>query len=292
MNNDYVTLERLNNFKELQDIYNERKFALKTKIEEDITSATVYSNADGTTVTVGGISKDSTFKDKTVKEMFTSMLYPYIEITDVICVADGGDYEIGGSAVLSSVPISFAAGSENCTKLEVFRDGALLGKREGAILVSGTSVTIPSTAQNISVQSAGGESVSVKITAAASDSKGITSKPSEPVLYNFHRPYYVGGISMLPASWSSSNITALRKNIAARPESISVTLAANNYCVIAYPAVYSDIKSVKDINGLDVTSSIKKTSCNVSCLDGKVIAYKVYYGLKNTATAEFFIDFK
>lgn len=289
---DYVTLERLDDFKELQDVYNENKFALKKKVEEDITTATVYNNSDGTTIAVGGIPKDTSFKDKTIKQMLTSLLYPYVEITDVVCGAKGGDYEIGSSATLTSVPVSFTAGSENCTKLEIFKDGSSIGKREGTILVSGTSVSIPSASQQISVQSSTGESVSVKITATASDNKGMTSKPSEAKIYCFHRPYYIGAISTLPSTWTSSNITALRKNIGARPGSVSVTLAANNYCIIAYPAIYSDIKSVKDINGLDVTSSIQKTSCNVTCLDGKVIPYKVYYGLKNTATADFIIYFK
>lgn len=263
-----------------------------SKVEAGTTADMKYTNEAGTTVALGGIAKGTTFDNMDIKDIIENMLYPYVAITaGSLSITATKTLEVGDSVTFDSGTVTYTKGSKNCTKLEILNSSnTVLGTLEDTNVASGSTVTLDAT-ETVSVPTTTGSSASVTYKGRVTDAQG-TAKTTGNVTFNFYRPYYVGTMDVVPSV--ESEIKALTKNVAARPATLTAENLANKYWVVAYPATYSDIKATKgvlDANGFDVTGNITKTTMNITCLDGEVKSYKVYYGLQGTADANFTVAF-
>lgn len=234
--------------------------------EWEIKGNETYTNATPTPSAIGGIAKGTTFENKTMKEMWDTLLYPYIAPSGLSYTASAisGTFEKGTTLTLSSIGYSFSKNSGIPSKLVLSGLGTNIVVAEGAdMATSGTFALSKSVTAN----------ASTKLTLTYD--KGTIN--SNTITTTFVDPYFYG------VGASGVSPTTLTKLIQGKGNKTLTFSPSNQYIVFAYPASYGHLRSIKDSNGFENINGFTETTATLSVKSGSV-SYYVY--TSNTASTQ------
>lgn len=223
---------------------------ISTGGSEPITVDTTYTNENPTTITVGGIEKGSTFDSVEMKDMWTKLLYPYVEpkVTS-FSFLDSLDpvYEVGGNYTVSSMSIDVSQGSNDLQSVKVsLNDTEVYNSTyQDSLEISFDPITITS------------DSPTIAVVITLND--GVTElEYSETVqLRSFISPVYYGNTTETP---TESDILSSNKLVSNKPSLMLNYTMAGDSAFIAYPSTMGYIYSIIGENGLDYLSTFTKVT--------------------------------
>lgn len=256
--------------------------------DADAINSVTYTNEDPTTMKVGGINVGQTFENKTIKEMFDALLYPYVAPTGAtaqLVGGNGGTMEVGTSTTRTGVNTYCTRGSVDIATVTL--SGATTAtSEEGQIsqTTNGQRATCNFTGLNISITAATPTNNVGRVTASFND--GTTTITANTGSYNFVYPYFYGASDTVAASMASDTIQAGTKNVSVEGKKTFAFTTDNQYPFIAYPASYGALAKVTDgaeVN--DYTNSFgSPATISVTSADPAwgPVDYYVYTGSRGT----------
>ena len=240
-----------------------------------IANGTTYSNDIPTYVEHGGVGLGVTFADKTIKEMFDMILYPYVApivSTSVVSPSNGGTFEIGSTVTITKVRVSATIKSNKLTKIQVVHGTTTVADKTDGVANGGTfdfNTSYPITAN-------------ATLTAKVTDDTGsIVSKNTGT--FTFVYPIYHGALDSDIAP-TESQIKALTKHIETKGTKTYSFTTANERFLFAYPKSYGALSEIYDQNNFNVTDTFVQYTVPVVCLDSKSVEYYVYVSERSTVT--------
>ena len=290
--------------------------ASKVILQKDITLAGAYSQVGNVTKTQNGTGTLSV-KGKTVEEafmeIFTKRLQPSTPTQPAVSgfsLTGAGAVEAGtkvatatfGTAALSAGSYIYGpATGITATSWSVDRV-AVPTSFNATGVATATSGTDNNGGNGFIIGDQGGDNVvsSLKYTATATYGDGAVAydnlgSPSDPEVkisagsksqtttaYTPFRKYFYGALTSADAAIDSAFIRGLTNStgVASNGKAFSITVPEGaKRVVIAYPATYRDLTSVKDVNafGTDIVGSFVKSAVAVEGANGyTAIDYKVY----------------
>ena len=258
------------------DIVTDEDHQFVTQEEKDkIAAGTTYSNDIPTYTEHGGIPIGTTFADKTVKEMFDMILYPYISpevSTQVLSPSNGGIFELGSVVAVTKVRVSANIKSNKLTRIQVVHGATSLVDKttdiaDGGVFDFDVNYNIESNA-----------SLTAKVT---DDTGSIVSKNTGT--FSFVYPIYHGAVNTDLAP-TEDQIKALTKHIEAKGTKTYAFNCNNERFVFAYPKAYGALNVIYDQNNFNVTDTFTQYTISLECLDGNSIEYYVYMSGRTSVT--------
>lgn len=220
-----------------------------------------YTNTTPTPASLGGIKKGDTFENKTYKEMFDMLLYPYVAFSfSFSTVPNGGTYEIGTNVSVTSANVNITLGSAEISKIEIYEGSTLLATKTSGITSGNNSIAI-----NVVV------SANRYFTAKVTDSTGKQISNNSNY-FTFVNAYYVGKIddgveiseSVITSGVTNGNISKVIVSKASKTYSFTLN---QQKAVYAYPKSYGSLTSIKDSNGFDVIGGFIKHELQIGGVD-------------------------
>lgn len=258
------------------DIITDEDHQFVTQEEKDkLMQGTTYSNDIPTYVEHGGIEIGTTFQDKTVKEMFDMILYPYVAPTvsaSVLSPSNGGTFEIGSTVNVTKIRVTATIKSNKLTKIQVVHGATNVAEKTDGIGNGGTfdfTVNYPLTTN---------ATFTAKVT---DDTQSIVSKNTGT--FTFVYPIYHGALNSDVAP-TEEQIKALTKHIESKGTKTYSFTTNNERFVFAYPKSYGALSIIYDQNNFNVTDTFTQYTVPIVCLDGKSIEYYVYVSERSTVT--------
>lgn len=258
------------------DIITDKDHQFMTQNEKDIIAkGTTYSNDIPTYVEHGGISIGTTFEEKTIKEMFDMILYPYVApvvSASVLSPSNGGTFEIGATVTITKIRVTASIKSNKLTKIQVIHGTVTVVNKTDGIANGGTfdfNVSYPITTNT---------TLTAKVT---DDTQGIVSKNTGT--FTFVYPIYHGAFN-LDSTPTEDQIKALTKHIESKGTKTYSFTTNNERFVFAYPKSYGTLSAIYDQNNFNVTDTFIRYTVPVVCLDGKSVEYYVYMSERSTVT--------
>ena len=258
------------------DIITDEDHQFVSQEEKDIIAKrTTYSNDIPTYVEHGGIALGTTFDDKTIKEMFDMILYPYVApivSTSVISPSNGGTFEIGSTVTVTKIRVTATIKSNKLTRIQVVHGANNVANKTDGISNGGTfdfTVNYPLTTN---------ATFTAKVT---DDTQGIVSKNTGT--FTFVYPIYHGALNsdVIP---TETQIKALTKHIETKGTKTYAFTTNNERFVFAYPKSYGALSEIYDQNNFNVTDTFTRYTVPIVCLDGKSVEYYVYVSERSTVT--------
>jgi hypothetical protein len=273
-----------------------------------------YTNLTPTDSTIGGIPIGSTFSGKTVTQMFDSLLYPTLNPTltnpsSTFTVSVSTYYEIGQLISLLTFNSSFNRGTINpAYGTSGYRSGLPTQYNYGG---SGLSNVVSSGLTNsVSISNYtvlnGTNSWTGNVTYSAGEqpltNKGdnystpLSSGTTNTITRSFTGIYpFLYGMSDLILDTNNSYTTLTGKLIEVQGNK-TVTLNGDlKYIYFIYPATYSNLVSIIDQNGFNVTGSFQQTTMNVTSSGlgtNWTTSYKIYRTINMTTVLNGQYQFK
>ena len=258
------------------DIITDKDHQFMTQDEKDIIAkGTTYSNDIPTYVDHGGVAIGTTFEEKTIKEMFDMILYPYVAptvSTSVLSPSNGGTFEIGVTVTITKVRVTVSIKSNKLTKIQVVHGTVNVASKTDGIANGGTfdfEVSYPIT---------GNATFTAKVT---DDTQSIVSKNTGT--FTFVYPIYHGAFNSDTAP-TGDQIKALTKHIESKGTKTYSFTTNNERFVFAYPKSYGALSVIYDQNNFNVTDTFTQYTVPIVCLDGKSVEYYVYVSGRSTVT--------
>ena len=248
------------------------------KLSEDLTTWIEFTSGGGdvtemettelTSSALGGIPVGEDLNGKTVIEILTMMLYPYVKPTiSATGTPNGGIFEVGNTQTITNVNVVITKKSKKITKVEVFDGATSLGLLEDDTIANGGTFNFP---VNVEVAS-----VNKQLTATVTDEQG-SEVSSKTGAFTFVYPYYWGSSDDIP---TADTILLGTEMIESKGNKTLKHNAANQYVFIAYPANYGNLTSILDSNSFEYIDSFTKIEVSVNGVN-----YYCYYIGKLTAT--------
>ena len=229
------------------DIITDEDHQFVTQEEKDkLMQGTTYSNDIPTYVEHGGIEIGTTFQDKTMKEMFDMILYPYVAPTvsaSVLSPGNGGTFEIGSTVNVTKIRVTATIKSNKLTKIQVVHGATSVAEKTDGIGNGGTfdfTVNYPLTTNS---------TFTAKVT---DDTQSIVSKNTGT--FTFVYPIYHGALNSDVAP-TEEQIKALTKHIESKGTKTYSFTTNNERFVFAYPKSYGALSSIYDQNNFNVTDT-------------------------------------
>lgn len=232
-----------------------------------------YSNANPTTIAVGGIAKGTTFDSVPITEVIDRLLYPYVAFSlgSFTTSPSGGVFEVGTSKFITSCTVYINYGTAKITKIEIL---------DSSNNVLATKTDIEQTATS-------GESFNISLNytittnqalkARVTDSAG-TVKTASSSSFTFVNPYYYGVISD-GVELTESLITGLTKLVVTKGGMTRTYTMVQQKAVLAYPASYGSLSKILDENSFNVTETFTQNTVTIND-----VSYYVYV-LNSPATS-------
>lgn len=259
------------------DIITDEDHQFVTQEEKDmISGGTTYSNDIPTYVEHGGVGLGVTFHDKTMKEMFDMILYPYVAptvSTSVLSPSNGGTFEIGSTITITKVRVTAQIKSNKLTKIQVVHGTTTVAEKIDGIENGGTFDL------NASYPITSNATLTAKVT---DDTQSIVSKDTGT--FTFVYPIYHGALDSDSAP-TEEQIKALTKHIESKGTKTYSFNCNNERFIFAYPKSYGALSQIYDQNNFNVTDTFTQYTVPVVCLDGKSVEYYVYVSDRTTVTA-------
>lgn len=165
-----------------------------------IQEATTYSNANGTTVAIGGIPAGTTFSNKPLKEIIEDMFYPYVAFTfsSFTTTAASGTFEYGTAKTVSSVKPTYTNGSKSLTNMKVGSTSGGSDLYNGAVPASGSTQNL-TTSKSLTGET--GQTIYMTLTDG-------TTTTTKSVTFSFPYYYYWANTqsTTIPGSLSADNV--------------------------------------------------------------------------------------
>lgn len=273
-----------------------------------------YTNLTPTDSSIGGIPVGSTFSGKTVQQMFDSLLYPTLNPTltnpsSTFTVSLNTYYEIGQTIASLAFNSSFSRGSITpAYGTSGYRSGLptqynYTGSGLSNVVSSGLTNSVSITNYTVI---AGTNSWTGSVTYSAGEqpknNKGdnystpLPSGTTGTITRSFTGIYpFLYGMSDLVLDTNNAYTNLAGKLIEVQGNK-TVTLNGNlKYIYFIYPATYSDLVSIIDQNGFNVTGSFQKTTMNVTSSglgSNWTTSYKIYRTINMTTVLSGQYQFK
>lgn len=245
--------------------------------EKDIiTNGTTYTNDIPTYVEHGGVGIGTTFQEKTIKEMFDLILYPYVSpivSASVLSPSNGGTFELGATVTITKVRVTAQIKSNKLIKIQVVHGTTTVAGKTDGVANGGTFDF------NTSYPITNSATLTAKVT---DDTQSIVSKNTGT--FTFVYPIYHGALD-LDSVPTSDQIKALTKHIETKGTKIYSFTCDNEKFVFAYPKSYGALSEIYDQNNFNVTDTFVQYTVPIICLDGKSVEYYVYVSERTTVTA-------
>lgn len=243
-------------------------------------SGLLYTTSAPSTVAIGGIPKGWSCNANSVTDVFDKMLHPYIapKVKATSTPANLGYHEYGASIEVQEFMVDVTKGSYDIDKIEIIREGQLLGTLDSNVMDGGTfSVAIDD------IEHPTDDTIyQVKVT----DSENLSCIYLMP--FKFVYPIYHG----TTASVTDANILLMSKTIEDSTLDKTYTIKTeNDKFVFAYPSAYGDLEKVVDSNGFNVLNAFEVTEMSISCIDGTTQQYKVYSTYTNSTIDNYKLTF-
>jgi hypothetical protein len=188
-----------------------------------------------TTVAVGGISKGTSLKDKSVAEVIESIFFPYVAFSfnSITTSADAGTKEYGTPVTISKVTPSFTAGSKAINSVKIGTTSGGDDLYSGITASTGAAITL--TNSKTYDGTTGGT-----IYCTLSDGTTTLTKKAT-VDYVYYTYYAVTDTTEIPTSWTAVGGISV--------SDISITANAGQYIWIASTGTYTGICQFNELSG-------------------------------------------
>lgn len=244
-----------------------------------------YTNTKATPYTVGGIKAGSTFENKTMSQMWDSLLYPFIAPSNLRLTIDSsvqtGVIEKGitiSPSATTKLSWSINGNDGTITKIEFFKNDTSVKTFEGENLSTSGYTEWGTDFGTISSNT----NIKYKITYKENTSDILTSNA---ITWTFVDPYFYG------VGASGVGITNLTKSISVKSDKTFSFTTNNNFIYFAYPASYGSLTSIKDSNGFENISGFDKITTQLAVESGAV-DYIIYQSKAPSTQTNFVLTFK
>lgn len=228
-----------------------------------------YTNSNEVPQALGGIPKGTTFDNMPITEVLNMLLYPYVTFSVSISTSpNGGTFEKSASKTISGCTVSITKGSASITSITVKYGSTVMATKTENIGTS-NSFTFD---EPITITSS---SSYKNFTVTAIDSTEV-SKSNTSGTFTFVDPYYYGVTSKDASSITSSDITSMTKDVKYKGSKSYTYNMSQQRAVIAYPASYGTLSSVKDSQNNDNLSLFTRTEVTIN-----EVNYYVYVTTKS-----------
>lgn len=265
-----------NHTHEAKDIITDSDHQFVNQEEKDIIAkGTTYTNDIPTYVEHGGVGIGVTFKDKTIKEMFDMILYPYVSPVvsgSVITPSNGGTFELGSTVTITKVRVTASIKSNKLIRIQVVHGTTVLVDETEDISNGGTFDFV------VNYPIKANATLSIKVT---DDTQSIVSKNTGT--FTFVYPIYHGALNS-DSTPTESQIKNLTKHIESKSTKTYSFTTDNERFIFAYPKSYGLLSEIYDQNNFNVTDTFVYYTVPITCLDGKVVEYYVYVSERSTVT--------
>lgn len=233
-----------------------------------------YTNSKPTPISLGGISKGEIFDNVSYDEMFTKLLYPYVEpqISDISITPNTTIMEKGYITTLDNIYFKIDAPSLSNESIHydfkangtVFNsldtDNRIIDNQVSYILNNSTSITV-----------------------TAIDQVNNREKTFNLIDYTFVYPFYYGSV---PVSYAITNalITSKTKLIQTKGTKTLKFTTNNEKILFAYPKSYGELKAIYDVNNFNIFNTFSRSEINITGLDSNPVEYYVYMNEASTVT--------
>lgn len=244
-----------------------------------------YTNTKATPYTVGGIKAGSTFENKTMSQMWDSLLYPFIAPSNLRLTIDSG---VQTGVIEKGITISPSATTKlawsmngndgTITKIEFFKNNVSVKTYQAESLSTSGYTEWGTEFGTISSNT----NIKYKITYKENTSDILTSNA---ITWTFVDPYFYG------VGASGVGITNLTKSISVKSDKTFSFTTNNNFIYFAYPASYGSLTSIKDSNGFENISGFDKITTQLAVESGAV-DYIIYQSKAPSTQSNFVLTFK
>ena len=226
------------------------------KNKPDLNALTSYNNSEPLINDIGGIKASehaNGFNNVQISDLLTELLYPYTEpvIDSVTLNPATGTYKIYEELIVNSVKASVSKKSKVISKVELWCGPTgvtpvLVDTFTGDILSSGTLIDF-----NASSYSYWMYESSVTYTVKVYEEGKDAAVAEKSATYTFVYPYYYGVVNK---DDEVNDLSGLTEDVKSKGSKTYEYTTTSNQCpVIAYPASYGEIKTIKDANNFSQT---------------------------------------
>lgn len=259
---------------------------ISSEEKENINKNAVYTNLDPTILAVGGIPAGTTFQNKKIQDILTMMMYPYtkpvvstvtmtLNSTAQIYAANNQTYYIEAGEQYSVSKISFSITKKSSPISSILYRLSPTTDMEytGGEFSNGGSFVM-----NINHSMPIGENLSSSLLVVEDEEGGSVVKQCPTVTYVY--PYYFGS-----GSQSQRDFSGLIKMIKPKGQIVQNFTCDNESMILAYPASYGVLKSIKDQNNFEVLDTFNRYSVEITYpTNNTVISYYFYINDPSTVT--------
>lgn len=265
----FKTNSKIDNFKDELDKTNEEIIKNKEDIEwlkengnsggsNLDTEALIYKSTEPSTIDFGGIKTGYLPPEEGINilDLIDQAMHPYIYTPPKISFSINPSttlYELG--VVISNLILTanVTKGKEEITEVGILQSGALL-----------------ETAKNSFSKTVSNIKTNTSFNAYVTDGKQRVN--SSTISISFVNPIYIGSVTNV----TEDEIKKMTKKIVnVSGQNYTYNIDTKRMC-IAVPSGWN-LKSVIDPNNFNITESFTKINLNITCLDGTVRPYTVYY---------------
>ena len=240
----------------------------KQEIEDRLANQSgniTYTNSTPTPKALGGIPEGTTFTDKPITDVLTMLLYPYVAFSASISMSpkNGGVVRTQDEQTVTGCSVSITKGSAEITKIEV-KYGSTVKATKTSSIGTSNSFTFDS---DITITSS---STTKNLTATVTDSTGVTKTVSSSS-FTFVDPYYYGVTTKAASELTINDILSMTEDVKTKGSKTYTYTMSQQRAVIAYPASYGSLSSIKDANNFEVLDTFNKVTIDnyyVYVLDG------------------------
>ena len=235
---------------------------------------------------LGGIKANVDLNGMTVREVLTTLLYPYVQFVlgSTSRSAAAATLENGATQTLSSATITVTKKSKPITSIQLLNGTTVIEEKTGDAVKNGGTITFNGF-EAITVSKTNNPNLKFTVTdGETSDSKNIGAS-------TFVYPYYWGTCAK-NATIDEDLVESLTKKIESKGNKTDVSFTcADEHMVFAYPKTHGVLKSIIDPNNFEIINDFTCHEISITGLDGTAQTYYVYVSGASTVTS-FKVDFK
>lgn len=245
--------------------------------EDRLTEKTQYTNKKPTLVDHGGILAGSTFDKVDYDELITRVLYPYIKpevknITEKTVV-----YERGWTQPVQEIKFTLKTMSHRITKLELFENGILIETESNP--ADGTKIYAR---ENLKENK--------KYVLRLTDEDRVNEYNIVNIYFE-HPNYY--GIIPYVESPNDANVRSASKRLVTPNTDLAYDVPKKDkqMIIFAMPDNWKNPVSIKDKNTLEYIDAFKYKTTSITCLDGSLVNYKIFFTDDISPNVDLHFDF-
>lgn len=245
--------------------------------ENRLTEKTQYTNKKPTLVDHGGILAGSTFDKVDYDTLITRILYPYIKPVIENITPETVVYEKGWVQPVQELKFILKTMSHTITKIELFEDGTLIESED-----------YPSDGPKVYARNS--LNTNKKYVLRVTD-EDRTNDYNIINVYFEHPNYY--GITPYKETPDELALRDAAKRLVVPDVDLSydVPQSEQQMIIFAVPENWKPLKSIKDQNTLEYIDAFKTMVLPVTCLDGSLVNYNVYYTDDVSPNVDLHFDF-